>query len=87
MVLKPSELSRDTKDVLIQHYIDRWVLGKGACLTSDLFGKEGWGNYVDTCAGRGPSLETPRTFTCNTGLIDVWVGGPALNGRGWALHW
>lgn len=48
MVLKPSELSRDTKDVLIQHYIDRWVLGKGACLTSDLFGKKGWGNYVDT---------------------------------------
>ena len=25
MVLKPSELSRDTKDVLIQHYIDRFV--------------------------------------------------------------
>lgn len=32
MVLKPSELSRDTKDVLIQHYIDRWVWGGGAAL-------------------------------------------------------
>ena len=63
MVLKPSELSRDTKDVLIQHYIDRWVLGKGGVLGPDLSRKEGWGNYVDTSVRRGPSLRHQRMFT------------------------